>query len=591
MKEKNNIDIEKLIKLASFTFHDDDKQQLKKELNEFLEYAEILNKSSLENMNLSDLEVKITTPMRDDNIKTWEEPGSIIANSPLVHETSYLVPPQSGRPVLKNLKGEDIKETEIEYEAVIGLEVHAQIKTNSKLFCKCSTNFGKEPNSSTCPVCTGQPGALPVLNREAVNLAILAGLASSSIVNSRSAFTRKNYFYPDLPKGYQITQFELPICSGGYVDIEIDGEKKKITLDRIHLEEDAGKTVYIGTPGILGSKFGTVDFNRSGIPLIEIVTEPVISSSKEAREYVTMLRAILVSLGICDGNMEEGSLRCDANISIRPIGNTSLGVKTEIKNMNSFKAIERALDHEIERQIKLKNSGIPIEHGTMLWDDNTRQTYLMRSKEDSDDYRYFPDPDLLPLELIDKDIGRMRSNLPPLPLERKRKYEETYSFNKDESRLFMINPAYADYFDKVLKDYNNPRVLANWFFNELLSYIDSNIKRLHIKPADMAEFLKRIDCGEISRKIGKSILKKSFDSNLGLIEILEKEGLKQITDPKEIEEIIDSILRQNEPQVEEYMKGKTKVFGYLIGETMKAARGKANPALVNDILKKKLNKK
>ncbi|HOV14440.1 MAG TPA: Asp-tRNA(Asn)/Glu-tRNA(Gln) amidotransferase subunit GatB [Spirochaetota bacterium] len=470
----------------------------------------------------------------------------------------------------------------------MGLEVHAHLKTKSKLFCNCKTEFGSSANANTCPVCTGQPGVLPVLNREAVNMAILAGLACNCTINKRSVFARKNYFYPDLPKAYQISQFEEPICSGGYVEIELDGDRKKVKLNRIHMEEDAGKMVHVGAPGIWGSKASAVDYNRSSVPLIEIVTEPDLSSAKEAKEYVIMLRSILVNLGICDGNLEEGSLRCDANISIRPKGVKTLGTKTEIKNMNSFKAIEKAIEFEIERQKKMVKLGVKIEQETRLWDESSQKTHIMRSKEESHDYRYFPDPDLLPLILTDKLIDEIKLKVGMLPLDKKKKFENDYNLSVDEANLLVTNPDYAKYFESILKCYNNAKNIANWFFNEILSFIGQDFHNIHIKPEDFASFLKKIDNNEISGKIGKSVLKKSFDTKKSLVSIIEEDGFKQITDTTEIEKIIDSILSANKEQVNDYKNGKTKVFGFLIGEAMKQTKGKANPQMLNDILKKKI---
>ncbi|TFH40794.1 MAG: Asp-tRNA(Asn)/Glu-tRNA(Gln) amidotransferase subunit GatB [Chrysiogenales bacterium] len=473
------------------------------------------------------------------------------------------------------------------YEPVIGIEVHAQLNTRSKLFCSCPAGFGGEPNSATCPVCSGQPGALPVLNREAVRMAIRAGLAMGCEVNRRSVFARKNYFYPDLPKGYQISQYEEPVCSGGSVEIEHEEERKKIRLNRIHMEEDAGKLVHVGAPGIWGSKASAVDFNRSSIPLVEIVTEPDITSPAEAREFMAMLRAILVSLGICNGNMEEGNLRCDANVSIRESGTTGLGVKVEIKNMNSLKAIERALAYEIGRLERMKREGVPIEQETRLWDESGQKTFLMRSKGDSHDYRYFPDPDLLPLDLDEELIESAGADMPPAPLERKRLYENEYSFTPPEARLFMANPGYADYFEKALESYPNPRTLANWIFAEILSY-ETDFNRLHITPEDLGRFLERIDSGEISGRIGKDILRKSFAEKKGPMEILESEGLRQISDRGSLEAAVEGVIDRNRAQAEAYKGGRVKVLGYLVGEVMKATGGKANPALVNEILKKRL---
>jgi aspartyl-tRNA(Asn)/glutamyl-tRNA(Gln) amidotransferase subunit B len=589
MDKKGQIDIEKLIKLASFEVSDEEKIQFEKELEDFLKYAEIINGASYSNQPVS-YAIQKDTFLREDKVDNWKHLEKIMLNSPISEGTSYLVPPQKGRTGQEKESKDNltIKEDSTDYEVVIGLEVHAHLKTKTKIFCSCSTEFGLDPNNNTCPVCTGQPGALPVLNREAVNMAILAGIAMNCTINKRSVFARKNYFYPDLPKGYQISQFEEPLCSGGYVEIDMGDYTKKVKLNRIHMEEDAGKMVHVGAPGIWGSKASAVDFNRSCVPLIEIVTEPDMSNAKEAKEYVIMLRAILVTLGICDGNLEEGSLRCDANISIRPKGAKELGVKTEIKNMNSFKAIERAIEFEIERQKKMKKMGLAIDQETRLWDESSQKTHIMRSKEESDDYRYFPDPDLLPLILSDETINGLRKKVGDLPLDRKRKYEKDYSLNQDESRLLMVNPSYASFFEQVLKTYGNPRNAANWFFNEILSFVSGEFNKFHITPEDFSEFLKKMDNNEISGKIGKSVIKKSFDEKTSLIGIIERDGLKQNSDTGEIEALIDRILKDNAGQVEQYRSGKTKVFGFFVGEVMKQSKGKANPAIVNDLLKKKL---
>lgn len=587
----HDINIENLIKLSSFTVTDEERNKIEKELYDFLEYAEVINESSCNDIKAAAHAVEKKAYQREDVVESWDKLESLLCNGPLTEDTSYLVPPQKGR-TGEEKEIEEGKQTPVEavdYEAVIGLEVHAQLKTKSKLFCNCSIEFGKHPNNNTCPVCSGQPGVLPVLNKEAVNMAILAGLATNCTINKKSIFARKNYFYPDLPKGYQISQFEEPICSDGYVEIELEGKKIKIRLNRIHMEEDAGKMVHIGAPGIWGSKASAVDFNRTSTPLIEIVTEPDISSARVAKEYVIMLRAILVSLGICDGNMEEGSLRCDANISIRKVGDKKLGTKTEVKNMNSFKAIERAIDFEINRQIKLKKMGQSILQCTRLWDENSQKTHLMRTKEESHDYRYFPDPDLLPLILEEDQIEAVRKKLPMMPLERKKRCIEQLGFNEDEATLFMTNPDFVNFFDETLTYYSNPRVIANWFFNELLFYVSGGMKDIPITSHDFSEFLKKLDSGEISGKIGKSVIKKAFEQNKKLIEIIEAEGLKQITDHKVIEDIIDKIIAHSHKQVEQYKAGKTNIFGYFVGQVMKETKGNANPKIVNEILKLKLD--
>lgn len=587
--EKKHIDINNLINLASFEVSEKEKESFSYELEEFLEYAKIINNAPINNTEPISHAVEKEILFRDDIEKNWNKLELILQNAPLKEDTSYIVPPQKGR-TGKEKESHDKEHYKVigeEYESVIGLEVHAQLKTNSKLFCRCSTEFGKKPNNNTCPVCSGQPGVLPVLNKKAVNMTILAGIAMNCSINKRSVFARKNYFYPDLPKGYQISQFEESICSNGFIDIEINNRIKRIKLNRIHIEEDAGKLVHVGAPGIWGAKASAVDFNRSSVPLIEIVSEPDLSSGREAKEYVVMLRAILVSLGICDGNMEEGSLRCDANISIRKKGEIKLGVKVEVKNMNSFKAIERAIDFEKERQINLIKSGNRPEQSTRLWDESSQKTYLMRTKEESQDYRYFPDPDLLPLIL---DIEQIKNKVIIMPLERKKKYIENYQLNEDQARLFMINPDYAGFFEETLKHYNNPRNSANWFCNELLSYISGDIKNIPITSKDFGEFLKRIDNEEISGKIGKDVIKKAFESKKSLNAIIKELGLKQITDQKIIDEIVERILKNNKKEVELYKKGKINLFGFFVGLVMKESKGHANPKIVNDILKAKLDK-
>jgi aspartyl-tRNA(Asn)/glutamyl-tRNA(Gln) amidotransferase subunit B len=587
MNDKNLINIENLIDLGSFEVTDAEKEKFKGELTDFLEYARVIN-SAPQNLSPASHAVDKEQLLRGDISEQWEERASLLGNAPALQGTSYLVPPLAGSAGTdQERKIQAPKMSPAEYEVVIGLEVHAQLNTRSKLFCPCPTSFGGGPNNNTCPVCSGQPGALPVLNREAVTMAIMAGLAMQCTVNRNSLFARKNYFYPDLPKGYQISQFEEPVCSGGFVKIEHEGTIKKIQLNRIHMEEDAGKMVHVGAPGIWGSKASAVDFNRSSVPLVEIVTEPDIGSPSEAREFMVMLRAILVSLGICNGNMEEGNLRCDANVSVRERGETSLGVKVEIKNMNSLKAIERALAYEIARLELMKHNNVPIEQETRLWDDSGQKTYLMRSKEESHDYRYFPDPDLLPLLITDDWIDSARKALPPMPLERKARYEREFSFTESEARLFMVNPGYADFFEKVLESYDNPRNLANWLISELLAHED-DFDRMHISPADFAGFLKKVDSGEISGKIGKNILRRAFAEKKGLVEIINADGLKQVTDRVAIEAAVDEVIRKNPAQADEYRSGKSKVLGWLVGEVMKATKGAASPALVNEILIHKL---
>jgi aspartyl-tRNA(Asn)/glutamyl-tRNA(Gln) amidotransferase subunit B len=589
MKEEHTINIDNLIDLASFEVTEAEKSEFEAELADFLEYAEVLKSAPL-HLPPASHAVDKEQLLREDTNLPFQDMDLLLNNAPLLQGKSYLVPPLAGSAGSDQEKSAEAHgRAHAGYESVIGIEVHAQMSTRSKLFCECSTGFGSEPNRNTCPVCAGQPGALPVLNREAVGMAIMAGLSMGCRINRRSVFARKNYFYPDLPKGYQISQFEEPIASGGSVDIEQNETIKKIRLNRIHMEEDAGKLVHVGAPGIWGSKASAVDFNRSSVPLLEIVTEPDITSPSEAREFMIMLRAILVSLGITAGNMEEGNLRCDANVSIRERGDATLGVKIEIKNMNSLKAVERALLYEIDRLEQMKRAGIPFGQETRLWDDSSQKTALMRSKEESHDYRYFPDPDLLPLELDEEWIRRQKDRLPPPPLERKKRYIQNFSFTESEARLFMINPDYAHFYEKVLELYDKPRNLANWFFTELLSF-ENAFALMHLEPSDVAGFLKKIDAGEISGRQGKEILRKAFAGKKGLIDVINEEGMQQISDRGPIEKAVDEVLRRNTGLVEEYLGGKTKVLGFLVGEVMKATAGKANPGLVNKVLKEKLAK-
>lgn len=586
---KKQIDIDNLIKLAYLEPDEEEKKVFEEEIAEFLEYAAIINNADCENLTPASHAVEKSATVREDQARHWDRLQEMLSNGPVLEGSAYLVPPQRGR------VGEE-KEVEqstklvrefTDFETVIGLEIHAQLKTKSKLFCNCSTEFGKAPNENTCPVCSGQPGVLPVLNKEAVRMAVLAGLTMNCRINERSIFARKNYFYPDLPKGYQISQFEEPICSEGYVEVETDGKLKKIHLNRIHIEEDAGKMVHVGAPGIWGSKASAVDYNRSSVPLIEIVSEPDISSPEEAREFVIMLRTILVSLGICDGNLEEGSLRCDANVSIRPRGVTELGTKTEIKNMNSFKAVEKALAFEIDRQVKLTRMGRSIEQETRLWDESSQRTHQLRSKEESHDYKYFPDPDLLPLIVEKEMIEELKASVPETPLEKKRHYTQKYNLPDDQARLLMTNPAYARYFEEILEHYSQSKTAANWFFNKLLSHT-TDFSDIHISPADFSDFLTRIDRGEISNNIGSEVLAKAFEKRLPLLELIENEGFRQISDRDEIEKIVDDVIGEHPDQIREYRGGKTKVLGFLVGQVMRKSGGKANPGLVNQLLKKKL---
>ncbi|BAI81385.1 aspartyl-tRNA(Asn)/glutamyl-tRNA (Gln) amidotransferase subunit B [Deferribacter desulfuricans SSM1] len=478
----------------------------------------------------------------------------------------------------------------MKYEAVIGLEVHVQLSTKSKIFCSCSTEFGADPNTHVCPVCLGMPGVLPVLNKQVVEYTIKAGLALNCDIQRKSVFARKNYFYPDLPKGYQISQYELPICLNGFIEIEIDGVKKKIGITRIHMEEDAGKSIHgenLGSPA-----HSYVDLNRTGVPLIEIVSEPDIRTPEEARAYLQKLKTILEYIEVSDCNMEEGSLRCDANISLRPVGETKFGTKTEIKNMNSFRNVQRAIEFEIKRQAKILDEGGTIVQETRLWDPNKGITVSMRSKEEAHDYRYFPDPDLVPLIVENDWIEKVKSTLPELPDAKKERFMKEYGLPSYDAEVLISNKHYADYFEQSVKNHNNPKAISNWIMSEVLRDVNEkgcNIFELNVKPEHIAEIVKLIDDGKISGKIGKEVYQLVLESGKSPAKIVEEKGLIQISDESAIEEIVKKVLEANPKEVERYKNGEKKLQGFFVGQVMKETKGKANPKLVNQLLQKLLS--
>jgi aspartyl-tRNA(Asn)/glutamyl-tRNA(Gln) amidotransferase subunit B len=482
----------------------------------------------------------------------------------------------------------------LQYEAVIGLEVHAQLSTATKAFCGCTTKFGNEPNTNVCPVCLGMPGVLPVLNRRAVDFTIRIGLATECTIARRSVFARKNYFYPDLPKGYQISQYEEPICTGGFVEIDLgDGSRKKIRLTRIHMEEDAGKSIHDLDADTL------VDFNRCGVPLIEIVSEPDMRSSREAYLYLHRIRQIVTYLGICDGIMEEGSLRCDANVSVRKKGETTLETKTEVKNMNSFRNVERALEFEINRQIGIVEAGRTVDQETLLWDANQNVAYPMRSKEEAHDYRYFPEPDLVPVLVDEQWIKEIRETLTEHPTERRDRFITAYGLPKYDADILTSEKGYADYFEEAFAKLGNPskegaKTVSNWVMTEVLRIVNErniDIENFNVPPANLATLLHLINDGTISSKIAKDVWEEMLRSNENPKTIVERNGLVQISDESTIEKIVDAILAKNKPQVDKYRAGNEKVLGFFVGEVMKETKGKANPVIVNNILKKKLTGK
>jgi aspartyl-tRNA(Asn)/glutamyl-tRNA(Gln) amidotransferase subunit B len=477
----------------------------------------------------------------------------------------------------------------MKYQAVIGLEVHVQLRTNTKIFCGCSTKFGAEPNSQTCPVCLGLPGALPVLNKKVVEYAIRAGLATNCGIAGRSVFARKNYFYPDLPKGYQISQFELPICMAGHLDIEVHGEGKKIGITRIHMEEDAGKLVHADVPA-LGTGSG-VDLNRACTPLLEIVSEPDIRSADEAIAYLKKLHQIVVYLGISDGNMEEGSFRCDANVSVMPVGSATFGTRTETKNVNSFRFVKQAIEYEIERQIEVIEEGGRIVQETRLFDPATGMTRSMRGKEEAHDYRYFPDPDLVPLVISDDWVEDVRLALPELPEAKRTRYLTEFGLTGYDAEVLTATRELADYFEACTAFSGHPKTVANWVMGEVTRALNEDgrpITGCPVTPRLLADLLALIDTGTISGKIAKTVFDEMYRTGREPAAIVAEKGLVQVSDTGEIERIIDDIMAANSGQVEEYRGGKEKVFGFFVGQVMRASKGKANPAVVNELLLHKL---
>jgi aspartyl-tRNA(Asn)/glutamyl-tRNA(Gln) amidotransferase subunit B len=478
----------------------------------------------------------------------------------------------------------------MKYETVIGLEVHAQVLTESKIFCGCATKFGQAPNQSTCPICAGFPGVLPVLNKKVVEFAIRAGLATHCEIARSSRLARKNYFYPDLPKGYQISQYELPICINGHIDITLNSAAKRIRLTRIHMEEDAGKSIHG-----LRSDASLVDLNRAGVPLLEIVSEPDIRSAEEAGTYLRTLRAILQYLGICDGNMEEGSFRCDANVSVRTEGTSVLGTKVELKNLNSFKAVEKAIEFEIRRHTETLSDGGRLIQETRLWDPDREETRSMRTKEFAHDYRYFPDPDLLPVVIDEEWIDKIRTSLPELPAARKARLISQYDILPYDAELLTSRKDIADYFESALVTHRNPKAIANWMTGDLFRLLKERKldERLYItnwpvKAENLAAMIALIDQGKISGKIAKTVFEAMADSGRSPQEIVVEKGLEQVSDSQSIEKAIDHVLVSHPKQVADYQAGNEKIFGFLIGQVMKATQDKANPQKANEILKRKL---
>ncbi len=478
----------------------------------------------------------------------------------------------------------------LKYEPVIGLEVHAQTATDTKIFCGCRLQFGAAANSQTCPICLGLPGVLPVLNQEVVALGIRIGLATHCTIAPYSRFARKNYFYPDLPKGYQISMFELPLAEHGHVEItgKSDGEiwEKKIRLTRIHMEEDAGKNLHDGIDDA-----SQVDLNRAGVPLLEIVSEPDIASSDEAVAYLKALRALLIYSGVSDADMEKGNFRCDVNVSIRPVGTTTLGTRTEVKNVNSFRYVQKSIEYEILRQTEVLNEGGRIIQETRLWDVKRSLTLPMRSKEEAHDYRYFPEPDLVPIKIDREWIEKTAAALPEMPNEKRKRFVETYGIPSYDATILTSSPALADFFEETVAIYSKPKIVSNWVMGDLLRELNQENKEIQdapIRPKHLADMLKLIDAGTISGKIAKTVFETMVLTGADPAQIVAEKGLKQVSDEGALAEVIDAVMAAHPKEVAGYRAGKTKLIGFFVGQIMRQTQGKANPGKVNALLKEKL---
>ncbi|MCH7615900.1 MAG: Asp-tRNA(Asn)/Glu-tRNA(Gln) amidotransferase subunit GatB [Nitrospinae bacterium] len=473
------------------------------------------------------------------------------------------------------------------FETVIGLEVHAQLRTNTKIFCGCRTEFGHPPNTHTCPVCLGLPGSLPVINKRAVEMAIRTGLALNCSIRSTNIFARKHYFYPDLPKGYQISQYEEPICEWGWIDLNVNGSSKRVRIRRAHLEEDAGKNIHAGE-----DSHSYVDLNRAGTPLLEIVTEPDMHSADEVVAYLKSLRDVLVYLDVCDGNMEQGSFRCEPNISLRPTGSDTLGTKVELKNINSFKFVKDATEYEIKRQTKVLTDGGKVCQETRLWNINLGQTVVMRSKEEAHDYRYFPDPDLLPLSISDEWIDELRGTLQELPQVRQQRFLTEYSLPEYDAGVLTKSRELADYFESCVQLFAEPKIISNFIMGELLRELNQAgtvVESSPVSPDRLVELLQLVHDGTISLKVAKDIFPELYAGEKSAAQLVEEKGLQQVSDEGALEKLVQEVLEKNSGQVEQFRGGKETVLGFFVGQVMKASSGKANPKKVSDLLTRALS--
>lgn len=481
------------------------------------------------------------------------------------------------------------------YEAIIGLEIHTELQTNSKMFCACPAKvFGLEPNTAVCPICLGLPGTLPVPNQKAVEWTIKIALALNCKINEFSQFYRKNYFYPDMPKNYQISQYDYPIGVNGYLEIETSKGQKRVRIHRVHLEEDTGKLVHVGRTGrISEAEYSLIDFNRAGVPLVEIVTEADIETPEEAKVFMQTLRSVLLTLEVSDCNMEEGSLRCDANVSIRPKGSTSFGTKTEIKNLNSFKALERGLEYEIKRQLEMILSGKNVIQETRHWDDANKRTVSLRTKEEAHDYRYFPEPDMVPMEIPAQLIERIKNELPELPFEKKKRFIREYSIKEKDAGILVSDKEMAEFFEEAARLSKNPQAVANIILSELLYHLnesDAWFSDLKITPRHVSDLVDLLESGKISSKIAKEVFAEAINTGKNPKEIVNERGLEQISDDATLEIIIREVISENQQAVRDYKEGKKQAIGFLVGQVMKKTQGKANPKIVNEKIEEILRK-
>lgn len=481
----------------------------------------------------------------------------------------------------------------MDYEAVIGLEVHAELLTKTKIFCSCPAKFGAEVNTHVCPVCLGLPGVLPVLNKNVVELSLKAAVAINCTVPNECKFDRKNYFYPDLPKAYQITQYDQPVGKNGFLEIDLNGKKKIVNITRIHIEEDAGKLVHAGSDRLSGSTYSLADYNRAGVPLVEIVSEPEIRSSEEAKLYMEELRSILVCAGVCDGKMEEGSMRCDANVSIRQRGTEKFGTRVEIKNLNSFRSLQRAIDYEVQRQKDAIQYGERIVQETRLWDENKSVTITMRTKEEAEDYRYFPDPDLFSVSISPEWLKRIVDELPELPTKKRERYVKDYLLSDYDARVLVNSTDLISFFEESVNSGLNAKTVTNWLSVDITAYLNEKkleLKNTKLTPQNFSELLMLIEKGTISGKIAKEILPEIIETGESATKIVERKGSTQINDTSELLKMVHDIIEKNPKEVTDYLGGKEKLLGFFVGQAMKQSKGRANPEVLNGIVKDELNK-